>query len=154
VDWIADEEKHMNHGLRAPGHNAEPRPREPVPAQGTAEQIEVVRQESRSKSLAEFRLLAASMAHEIRNSLAGVRGAIRVLEGNYVEPSERLCHVFKEILRRLDGVNNMVGDLLEYKTVGREEGGPASDRVSGRCSFRAFDRYAAAVHQDGQGVSL
>ena len=91
----------MNHWLRAPGHNAEPRPREPVPAQRNAEQTEVVRQESRSKSLAELRLLAASMAHEIRNSLAGVRGAIEVLEGDYVEQTERQ-HVFKEILRRLE----------------------------------------------------
>lgn len=99
----------MNNGLRAPGHNSEPRPREPR----SAEQTEVVRQESRSKSLAEFRLLAVSMAHEIRNSLAGVRGAIEVLEGDYVEQSEHR-HIFKEILRRLDGVNNMVGDLLEY----------------------------------------
>jgi len=103
----------MNHRLRAPGHNLEPRPREPVRDQRTAEQTEVVRQKSRSKSLAEFRLLAASMAHEIRNSLAGVRGAIEVLEGNIVEQSEH-CHVFKEILRRLDGVNNLAGDLLEY----------------------------------------
>lgn len=106
---MLDEEKNMNNGLRAPGHNSEPRPREPR----NAEQTEVVRQNSHSKSLAEFRVLAASMAHEIRNSLAGVRGAIEVLEGNYVEQSEH-CHVFKEILRRLDGVNNMVGDLLEY----------------------------------------
>ena len=105
----------MNDGLRTPGHNSELRPREPAtePTLSYSEQAEVAKPESRSKTLAELRLLAASMAHEIRNSLAGVRGAVEVLESDYVEQTERQ-HVFKEILRRLDGVNHMVGDLLEY----------------------------------------
>jgi signal transduction histidine kinase len=105
----------MNDGLRAPGHNSERRPREPVtePTLRRSEQAGVARQESSSETLAELRLLAASMAHEIRNSLAGVRGAVEVLGSDYLEQTER-CYVFKEMLRRLDGVNSMVGDLLEY----------------------------------------
>jgi signal transduction histidine kinase len=112
---IADEEKDMSDGLVAPGHNSQLQLREPVtqPAHRSTEQTEVVRQESRSETLAEFRLLAASMAHEIRNSLAGLRGAVEVLGSDYAERTERY-HVFKEMLRRLDGVNNMLGDLLEY----------------------------------------
>ena len=105
----------MNDGLRAPGHNSQPRHREPVPEPTLrhSEQAEVAKPESRSETLAELRLLAASMAHEIRNSLAGVRGAVEVLGSDYPEQTERY-HVFKEMLRRLDGVNNLVGDLLEY----------------------------------------
>jgi len=105
----------MSNGLREAGHNSELRLREPVtePTQRNAERNEVIRQESHSETLAELRLLAASLAHEIRDSLAGVRGAVEVLGSDYAQQTEQR-HVFKEILRRLDGVNNMVGDLLEY----------------------------------------
>jgi signal transduction histidine kinase len=111
----ADEEKNMSNGLRAPGHNSQLRLRQAVtkPTQGKTEQNEVVRQESRSETLAEFCLLAASLAHEIRNSLAGVRGAAEVLKSDYAEQTEQRL-IFNEILRRLDGVNKLAGDLLEY----------------------------------------
>lgn len=66
-----------------------------------------------SEVVTELRLLAASMSHEIRNSLAGVRGAVEVLQGGYAERSEQ-GQIFREILRRLDGVNAIAGDLLEY----------------------------------------
>ena len=105
----------MNDELRSARHDSELRLREPVtePTQRNAERNEVVRQESHSEKLAELRPLAATVAHEVRNSLAGVRGAVEVLGSHYSEQTEQR-RVFKEILRRLDGVNNMIGDLLEY----------------------------------------
>ena len=105
----------MSNGLREAGHDSDLRVREPVtePTQRNAERNEAVRQESHSEKLAEFGLLAASLVHEIRNSLAVVTCAVEVLGSDYAEQTEQR-HVVKEILRRLDGVNNLVGDLLEY----------------------------------------
>ena len=80
-----------------------------------------VADKSRIPKPAELHLLAASMAHEIRNSLAGVRGAVEVLGSNYAEQTEQR-HVFNEILRRLDGVNHTGWRLARIrKTAGREE---------------------------------
>jgi two-component system sensor histidine kinase AtoS len=52
-----------------------------------------------------------------------VRGAFEVLKDNYGKQREHR-QVFKEILRRLDGVNNLTSDLLEYTRplVAKKEG--------------------------------
>jgi hypothetical protein len=98
-------------------------------------------------------VLAASLAHEIRNSLAVVTVAVEVLGSDYAEQTEQR-HVVKEILRRLDGVNNLVGDLLECTKPPVAKKEVVRLLESGRCSCRADARYAAAVHHDRQGVSL
>jgi signal transduction histidine kinase len=79
----------------------------------SAERTETVPQELPSEKLAELRLLAAGLAHEVRNSLAVVTVAIEVLERDFSQQSEKRL-LFEEILRRLHGVTGLVGDLLEY----------------------------------------
>ena len=67
----------------------------------------------KAEKLAEIGQLAAGVAHEIRNPLAGIRGAIEVLRENKMD-SELQRHVMDEILERVDRLNTAVQDLLEY----------------------------------------
>jgi len=56
--------------------------------------------------------LAAVLAHEVKNPLAAVGGAVQVL-GEKLPDSEDQ-EIIAEILRRLDGLTVMMGDLLLY----------------------------------------
>jgi PAS domain S-box-containing protein len=67
----------------------------------------------RAEKLAEIGQLAAGIAHEIRNPLAGIRGAIEVLRENKVD-TEVQRPIMTEILERVDRLNTAVQDLLEY----------------------------------------
>jgi signal transduction histidine kinase len=67
----------------------------------------------KAEKLAEIGALAAGVAHEIRNPLAGIRGAIEVLRENNVD-SQLQRPIMTEILERVDRLNTAVQDLLEY----------------------------------------
>ena len=67
----------------------------------------------KAEKLAEIGQLAAGVAHEIRNPLAGIRGAIEVLRENKID-SEVQGPIMAEILERVDRLNTAVQDLLEY----------------------------------------
>jgi two-component system sensor kinase FixL len=56
--------------------------------------------------------LAAVLAHEVKNPLAAVGGAIQVLGDKLQDPEDQ--EIIGEILRRLDGLSAMMGDLLLY----------------------------------------
>ncbi len=75
---------------------------------------ELVREQLyRSERLAELGQLAAGVAHELRNPLAGIKGAIEVLKDSYIEDSTHR-QVMGEILQRVERLNAVVRDLLEY----------------------------------------
>ena|SRR5688572_21252175 len=57
--------------------------------------------------------MAAVIAHEVKNPLAAVRGAIQVL-GTRLPPSTSDAAIVKEIIARLDGLNDLVQDLLVF----------------------------------------
>jgi len=64
-------------------------------------------------ALARLGELAAIVAHEVRNPLAGIRGAIQILSSAHqFEAPER--EVIQDIMDRIDGLNRIVGDLLAY----------------------------------------
>ncbi len=67
----------------------------------------------KAEKLAEIGALAAGIAHEIRNPLAGIRGAIEVLRDGGID-SEAQGPIMTEILERVDRLNSAVQDLLEY----------------------------------------
>jgi two-component system sensor kinase FixL len=56
--------------------------------------------------------LAAVLAHEVKNPLAAVSGAVQML-GEHL-PSEEDQEIVHEILRRLDGLSALMTDLLLY----------------------------------------
>lgn len=68
---------------------------------------------SRAEQLAEIGQLAASLAHEIKNPLAGISGAIQVLRDDLGGGDARR-QILDEILRQIGRVDSAVKDLLAY----------------------------------------
>jgi PAS domain S-box-containing protein len=64
-------------------------------------------------ALARVGKLAAVVAHEVRNPLAGIRGAIQVI-GKRLPPDRSEQRVIKEIITRIDTLNAIVEDLLVF----------------------------------------
>jgi two-component system, LuxR family, sensor kinase FixL len=57
--------------------------------------------------------MAAVIAHEVKNPLAGVRGAIQVIGGRLPKDSKDAA-VIKEIVSRIDALNELMKDLLLF----------------------------------------
>jgi two-component system, LuxR family, sensor kinase FixL len=64
-------------------------------------------------ALARLGEMAAVIAHEVKNPLAGVRGAIEILGGRFPDNS-REASVVKEVLTRIDALNELMQDLLRF----------------------------------------
>jgi two-component system sensor kinase FixL len=64
-------------------------------------------------SLVRLGEMAAVIAHEVKNPLTAVRGAIQVI-GSRLPPDSREAPVVKEIVARLDGLNTLIQDLLMF----------------------------------------
>ncbi len=56
--------------------------------------------------------LAAVVAHEVRNPLAGLRATLQVFDGRFSDPRDH--EVVAAMIHRIDGLNNKVEDLLLY----------------------------------------
>ena len=56
--------------------------------------------------------IAAVVAHEVRNPLAGLRASLQVFERRFTEPRDR--QVFAAMIARIDSLNDKVEDLLLY----------------------------------------
>lgn len=68
---------------------------------------------TRAEHMAHLGQLAASLAHAIKNPLAGISGAIQVIRGTLpAESSHR--HVIDEMLAQIDRLDATVRDLLVY----------------------------------------
>ncbi len=64
-------------------------------------------------ALARLGEMAAVVAHEVKNPLAGIRGALQVIGGRMPEGTrDRL--VLNDVVDRLDGLNHIVQDLLVF----------------------------------------
>ena len=57
--------------------------------------------------------MAAVVAHEVRNPLAGIRGAVQVM-GRRLSPGSREQIIVKEVVTGIDSLNNIVDDLLLF----------------------------------------
>src|SRR5947208_1008621 len=64
-------------------------------------------------ALARLGEMAAVIAHEVKNPLAGIRGAIQVIGGRLPKES-RDAAVAKEIVNRIDALNELIKDLLLF----------------------------------------
>jgi signal transduction histidine kinase len=68
---------------------------------------------TRSEHLAEIGQLAASLAHEIKNPLAGISGAIQVI-GDAMASDDPHKEIIREILGQVKRLDGSVKDLLVY----------------------------------------
>ncbi|TWT40939.1 Globin-coupled histidine kinase [Phycisphaerae bacterium RAS1] len=73
----------------------------------------VQEQLTRAEHLAQIGQLAASLAHEIKNPLAGISGAIQVIREG-IAPDDPRRPILAEVLRQIDRLDGTVKDLLEY----------------------------------------
>jgi len=64
-------------------------------------------------SLAQLGKLAAVVAHEVRNPLAAIRGALQVIGGR-LDPASQEHRVVGDVIARVDGLNEIVQDLLQF----------------------------------------
>jgi PAS domain S-box-containing protein len=65
------------------------------------------------RSLARLGKLAAIVAHEVRNPLAGIRGAMQVI-GKRLPPGSPEQAIVQEVVTRVDTLNDIVQDLLLF----------------------------------------
>jgi len=64
-------------------------------------------------ALTQLGQLAAVVAHEVRNPLAGVKGSLQVLRGRVgTHPAD--MHIFDAMIARLDTLNSKVDDILRF----------------------------------------
>lgn len=68
---------------------------------------------TRAEHLAEIGQLAASLAHEIKNPLAGISGAIQII-GDGIPPDHAHQPIVTEILGQIGRLDATVKDLLQY----------------------------------------
>jgi PAS domain S-box-containing protein len=65
------------------------------------------------KALTRLGQMAAIVAHEVKNPIAGIRGALQVIGGR-MPPESRERAVMGDIVARLDSLNTIVQDLLLF----------------------------------------
>lgn len=64
-------------------------------------------------ALARLGEMAAVIAHEVKNPLAAVRGAVQVI-GSRLPQASSDAAIIKEIISRIDGLNDLIQDLLVF----------------------------------------
>jgi PAS domain S-box-containing protein len=75
--------------------------------------VKIEQQLREQTALARLGEMAAVIAHEVKNPLAGVRGAIQVI-GTRLPPGSKDAPMIKEIVARIDGLNDLMKDLLLF----------------------------------------
>jgi signal transduction histidine kinase len=67
----------------------------------------------RQESLATLGALSATIAHELRNPLAGISGALQVIASG-MESDNRFAPVIAKVLEQIRSLNRLVSDLLAF----------------------------------------
>jgi PAS domain S-box-containing protein len=75
--------------------------------------VRLAEQVRQREALAALGEMAAVMAHEVRNPLAGIRGAIQILGGRLPADSHD-APILGEIIKRIDALNGLVQDVLLF----------------------------------------
>ncbi len=79
-------------------------------------------------TLARLGEMAAIVAHEVKNPLAGIRGALQIL-GSRLPADQRDRAVLKDIQERLDALNELLEDLLLFARPKEPRTAPADVRL-------------------------
>jgi PAS domain S-box-containing protein len=97
--------------------------------------------------------LAAVLAHEVKNPLAAVSGAIQVLSARLPLAEDR--EIAGEVLRRLDALSAMMSDLLLYARPPKPRLAPVQigDLIDGLIAFMRHDRNWSDLHMRMEGTA-
>jgi two-component system sensor histidine kinase PilS (NtrC family) len=76
--------------------------------------VQMEEQLRRSERLSAVGQLAAGLAHEIRNPLASLSGAIELLAGDLPDPDPSSRRLVRIVQRETARLNRLVGDFLSY----------------------------------------
>lgn len=77
------------------------------------ERVALESQLREQSALARLGEMAAVIAHEVKNPLAGIRGAVQVIGGRLPADSTD-AKMMKEIVARIDSLDGMMKDLLQF----------------------------------------
>jgi PAS domain S-box-containing protein len=91
-------------------------------------------------TLAKLGEMAAVLAHEVKNPLAGIRGAIQVI-GTRLPPDNPSGQILKEIVSRIDSLDAMMKDLLLFAR-------PPKPQIQPTAVDGVLTRTAALLSQD------
>jgi two-component system, LuxR family, sensor kinase FixL len=114
-----------------------------------------VRMEERLReqaTLARLGEMAAVVAHEVKNPLAGIRGAIQVL-ATRLAPDSKDQIIAKEIVSRIDALSGLMGDLLLFARPPQPRVAPVdvAALVATTAGLLAEDPALRGVHVDIEG---
>lgn len=70
-------------------------------------------QMEKAEHLASLGEIAAGLAHEIKNPIAGIKGALEIIHKK-TEDSDSNKEIFKEILVQIDKIHQIIQDLMRY----------------------------------------
>ena len=104
------------------------------PFQYTAIRYEITERKRTEKllreqaALARLGQMAAVVAHEVKNPIAGIRGALQVI-GSRMPPESRDRSIIGDIIGRLDALNGVVQDLLVFARPRELRAGPVDLRA-------------------------
>jgi PAS domain S-box-containing protein len=100
-------------------------------------------------ALARLGEMAAVVAHEVKNPLAGIRGSLQVIGGRMPGES-RDRTVLRDIVDRLDSLNNIVDDLLVFARPREPKFAPVvlHDLLRSTAALLKKDPAHAATHLD------
>ncbi len=75
--------------------------------------VQLEEQMREQSALAKLGEMAAVIAHEVKNPLAGIRGAIQVI-GSRLDAASPETEITREIVARIDALNRLIQDLLTF----------------------------------------
>jgi PAS domain S-box-containing protein len=78
-----------------------------------SDRVQLEQRLAEQKSLAKLGEMAAVVAHEVKNPIAGIRGALQVITAR-MPPEQRDRAVLLDIITRLDALNRIVQDMLMF----------------------------------------
>jgi two-component system sensor kinase FixL len=98
--------------------------------------------------------MAAVVAHEIKNPLAGIRGAVQVI-GSRLPAESRDAAVATEVVKRIDGLNDLMKDLLLFARPPqlKTRAVSVSELVASTAALLAADPTAANVRVQIEGAA-
>ena len=98
-------------------------------------------------ALARLGQMAAVVAHEVKNPLAGIKGAIQVLMSRRADANDAESAVMRDIVARIDSLNDLIQDLMTFAR-------PRPPRLADVNLRHVIDEAIVMLRRDPVGAAL